>query len=259
MTPAAAAVDPILSKIITPLHVLVMLCKYRNSKTGECFPSVGRLARDFGKTRRTIQRHIDELLDKGYIMVKGRRSADGRSMNSNIYIILYPPLPPGVGPKGPADKDREDEANPIDEVMTPSVMGGDEAPQNTPSEMRHLVTPPMTLDGAPHDSGCRNNEPTGTRPLVNDPLAEAVAQSAPPMEFSQAPEYFLKLGARDGLTPEAAQLAFEQLQSAVIRAGYECDSALRLIDDISRQYMPRPGVVEIVARAVNRAVGGKPA
>jgi hypothetical protein len=90
--PAVAACDRSLGQV-TPLHVLNLLCKYRDSRTGDCFPSVKQLACDLGvKHRRSIQRHIDKLVELGYVIVVARRTEDGRSQTSNAYIVLYPML-----------------------------------------------------------------------------------------------------------------------------------------------------------------------
>jgi biotin operon repressor len=48
------------------------ILSYRNPANGLCFPSMARIARDMGKTRVFVQRHVDELVDAG-VLLRTRR------------------------------------------------------------------------------------------------------------------------------------------------------------------------------------------
>jgi len=97
MLPAAAVCDRSLGNV-TPLHVLARLCKYRNTKTGACFPSIERIAKDLGITARSVQRHVEKLIECGHLVVVPRRIPATGKQTSNGYCILF------CEPRGPADK-----------------------------------------------------------------------------------------------------------------------------------------------------------
>lgn len=88
IAPAAAACDRRLGRA-TPLHVLVMLGKYRNAQSGLCIPSIGLLAQRLDISRRSVQRHIAKLIDWGYL-VAVTRTRDNGGYTSNGYILLFP-------------------------------------------------------------------------------------------------------------------------------------------------------------------------
>lgn len=198
-TPAAAAGDRTLGQV-TPLHVLTMLCKYRNTKTGQCFPKMSTLARDLGvKDRRSIQRHVDKLVAAGYLVVIPRRTADGRTNTSNRFVVLFPDVP---GRELSAqDEDADEEAHdPLNGapgsgealnakrgVATPSVTPPathdvamrpgkkSDNPQKAMSPVTHESAIPATHRAGPRDTMCHSNEPTRTIPSSNEPSAEAGA------------------------------------------------------------------------------------
>jgi DNA-binding MarR family transcriptional regulator len=114
MLPAAAVCDRSLGNV-TPLHVLALLCKYRNAKTGACFPSVGRIAKDLGITARSVQRHVEKLIGCGHIAVVPRRHPATGKQTSNDYYILF------LEARGPADKQEAPETRDptVDSAKTP--------------------------------------------------------------------------------------------------------------------------------------------
>ncbi len=114
MLPAAAVCDRSLGNV-TPLHVLALLCKYRNAKTGACFPSVERIAKDLGITARSVQRHVEKLIGCGHIAVVPRRHPATGKQTSNDYYILF------LEVRGPADKQEAPETRDptIDSAKTP--------------------------------------------------------------------------------------------------------------------------------------------
>lgn len=117
IAPAQAACDRLLGRA-SPLHMLVLLAKYRDAKTGSCFVHMNRLARQLGITRRMAQMHIGKLIKAGYLMViPQRRKAGGYS--ANCYVLLYPKFESTNEPKdtfnlqsGTEDKDGRSTAKP---------------------------------------------------------------------------------------------------------------------------------------------------
>ena len=110
VVPAAAVSDRRLGRC-SPLHVLVALAKYRNADTGLCVPAIGRLATELGLKRRSVQQHINTLIECGYLVACGRRRGNG-GWSSNAYTLLFPAIPDasdddgGDGGHHPTGKDQ---------------------------------------------------------------------------------------------------------------------------------------------------------
>ena len=75
------------SKLLTPDErlIYIYLKMHSDSKTGQSFPSLNTLARETGISKRTIQRCIERLQEKGAIRVLHRKSEKGTQ--SNLYTI----------------------------------------------------------------------------------------------------------------------------------------------------------------------------
>ena len=201
MLPAAAVCDRSLGSV-TPLHVLAWLCKYRNTKTGACFPSVERIAKDLGITGRSVQRHVEKLIDCGHMVVVPRRNLATGKQTSNAYCILFREAP------GAADK--REACEPPGPTVESTKASGDPLIASAP-RMTPRVTPASrgaTSNVAPvdpkspgegdapcqgegdascrgeGDASCREgvtsdviqNYPTGTNQL-NEPVAELRARA----------------------------------------------------------------------------------
>ena len=66
--------------------VLYWLADHHNGETGDCFPSIGRLAQCCEMDKSAVHRHIGTLTTKGLISVKRRRRDDG-GFTSNYYTL----------------------------------------------------------------------------------------------------------------------------------------------------------------------------
>lgn len=88
IVPAAAVSDRRLGRC-SPLHVLVALGRYRNAETGLCVPSIGRVAAELGLGRRSVQKHINTLIECGYLVAAARRRRNG-GWSTNAYTLLFP-------------------------------------------------------------------------------------------------------------------------------------------------------------------------
>ena len=64
------------------------LADHANNRTGECWPSMGRLAETLGRSVRTVQRHLHLLKEKGLIEFVERRRHKGR-FSSYLYRIVH--------------------------------------------------------------------------------------------------------------------------------------------------------------------------
>lgn len=70
--------------------VLIALCNRAEKDTGECYPSLRRLEREASMSRRTVQRHLNDLWAQGKIDIM--RSFDGSGRQSaNTYRIVFDP------------------------------------------------------------------------------------------------------------------------------------------------------------------------
>ncbi|MDY6314476.1 MAG: helix-turn-helix domain-containing protein [Clostridia bacterium] len=74
------------SKELRPTEKIVYMCIKAYAYTGECFPSVKRLAEDAGVCMRTVQRCIKVLCGKGLLTVERRKNANGGNA-TNLYRI----------------------------------------------------------------------------------------------------------------------------------------------------------------------------
>lgn len=130
-----------------------------------------------GITTRTVQRHINKLIARGYLVVEGR-VREGGGWTSNIYTILYPEF---LGPKKPSH-DHSDEKS--GEHVTPVELPPSEADLAGVSDatsgvasltattvpIRHPVSHGPSPDVAsPCDTPRRINNSSTNVLLMNDP------------------------------------------------------------------------------------------
>lgn len=86
--PAAAISDRHVSA--TELRVIAAIARYAD-KNGFCYPSVGRLAEDLGRTRTAVQKQIKKAAGHGYLEVERRTKPTGEH-TSNMYRVIFPAL-----------------------------------------------------------------------------------------------------------------------------------------------------------------------
>jgi hypothetical protein len=187
---AAAACDRRLGRG-SAFHVLAMLGKYYNMKTGLCVPALGRIAAHFGISRRAVQQHINTIIDSGYAIAVPRRRKDG-GWTSNAYILLFPEMkgdeaappdeqaaggtiPSGEGGKAPSDpvNAKSDYAKPDFAYPSADPATSTRIPPETEGGMRS-----NTSQGCervlrnPCEAGLRNRNGLSERPIER-PSAEA--------------------------------------------------------------------------------------
>jgi Helix-turn-helix domain len=241
MLPAAAACDRSLGKA-TPLHVLALLSKYRNAETRVCFPSVKRIAKELGISVRSVQRHVEKLVECGHLVVTPQRNASTGKQTSNIYCILFHDT------SGPTDKHKGPDPSGGESTKVPGEPLISSAPRVTPRvtpasrEATSSVVPVDQKSPREGDAPCRGeddvpcrgagdasrregvtpdvtqNYPTRTNQL-NAPIAEpnarargAAALQAVVNDEDQAPQIFDELERKGG--PPARILTVPERQLA---------------------------------------------
>ena len=111
---------------LPPLPKLILLAVADHADdTGFAWPGINGVAEKCGLSRRTIQRHMNYLADKGFITVEPRTRPDG-SATSNSYQVNIPPVserhPPVSGchpPVSPVTPPRVSAVTPLT-VIEPS-------------------------------------------------------------------------------------------------------------------------------------------
>jgi DNA-binding transcriptional ArsR family regulator len=64
------------------------LADHANNRTGECWPSMTRLAQILGRSVRTVQRHLHTLKELGLVEFVERRRHKGR-FSSYLYRVVF--------------------------------------------------------------------------------------------------------------------------------------------------------------------------
>jgi len=85
IVPRQAAEDDTLSD--TVFRTLTILASY-NDDEGWCYPSYNTIAKRRGLTRRTVIRHIEELVSKGYVVKQSRMNEKGEQTSNKYYTVL---------------------------------------------------------------------------------------------------------------------------------------------------------------------------
>lgn len=66
----------------------LILCRYANTESGECFPAQTTIAKKSGISRRSVQRGLEELVEFQYLTVTPRKRLDGsEKYTSNLYLL----------------------------------------------------------------------------------------------------------------------------------------------------------------------------
>jgi Helix-turn-helix domain len=84
--------DPILK------NLLMAICHHADRETWSCWPSQDLLAFESEVSKRTIQRKLEELQERGFLRIEKRRNQDGTQANSRLTVTggqavtLSPPV-----------------------------------------------------------------------------------------------------------------------------------------------------------------------
>ena len=74
------------------LLVYVYLQYQKGMRSGQCYPSYATIGVSVGMSRKTVQKHVWSLVDKGLIQVENTtvRLKDGRTRNGNLLYTITP-------------------------------------------------------------------------------------------------------------------------------------------------------------------------
>lgn len=84
--------DPILK------NLLMAICHHADRETWSCWPSQDLLAFETEVSKRTIQRKLEELQERGFLRIEKRRNDDGTQASSRLTVTggqpvtLHPPV-----------------------------------------------------------------------------------------------------------------------------------------------------------------------
>jgi len=87
-----------------PKMALMVLAEHYNGETGQCNPSIKRIATMAGMAERTVERQLKDLVFKGYVKIEEHRREDGSRTSNQYNLLMAPrgaPKTPGGGTKTP--------------------------------------------------------------------------------------------------------------------------------------------------------------
>lgn len=127
--------------------VYMLLAKYADSKTGQCDPSIGGMAKKLGVSAPTVRAALDKLKEAGLITIRHRHKArDDKMINqTSIYTLLAvekhrndAPTKPGLVPS-----DVEGVLNLVDQGTKGDLVGvlNQVSSNNTHKNNTHPTTP----------------------------------------------------------------------------------------------------------------------
>ena len=132
-------------------RTLSALCMYAD-KNGWCWPSQGTLAEDIGKTRKTVNEHLQFLEEAGYIVSEHRSLPDG-SPTSKRYQVIYDQITQPM-----STPDYSDPEYP---------RGYTNDPLNDPKNDKGVGSKPDLVDGILHFAEKEQAEKKATRQFEN--------------------------------------------------------------------------------------------
>jgi hypothetical protein len=150
--------------------IYTTLARYANRKTGQCWPSVERLARTLDLARSTVKVYLRKLEDAGLVDIQERQDAAG-DPTSNLYTLLDPS--PNAVSKRLASKTA---------MAAPEPEGGRPPTDPPPVACRPTGRPPA--DPKPDLSPLtkEENQPEGARAAEETPKASANNPCPHPLE-----------------------------------------------------------------------------
>lgn len=167
------------------LAVAWRLINHINDLTGECFPSVERLAKQLNINERTVRRGVDQLIAAGWF-TKSRRGRGGTQ-----YFANY-------------ENRTEVSSFPPDVIRTPpSALSGDPDFKNRTEMSAKEDTENRTiLSEKPDNFGKKNRTVSPAEPKfepINEPKAPLLAPPTQPDDLEEAVRLFNDLAERVGL------------------------------------------------------------
>jgi len=81
------------------LAVYIAIRRRGTMSKGKAIPSRQVIARDTGLTKRTVDAKLDELVEKGWLLITPRVRPDGKGQTSNHYTLLWTPIDSAADPR----------------------------------------------------------------------------------------------------------------------------------------------------------------
>ncbi|WP_110693315.1 helix-turn-helix domain-containing protein [Salinicola halophyticus] len=185
----------------TPSRLALMLLADYANEQHVCWPGLGTMAEEMGCSKRSVQRAIDLLEERGLVVVESRQDKTGRQQ-SNRYRLAV-----GGGCQS-------------DTPTTSTNSGeGDNLTPRGDSPDRGRVTPVSPLESAIESTTNPNTHTAGPDALFDysqladdgEPLTGGARQFPMTLDWQPDPEQFaaacLRAGLRSDTQPSAAQLA----------------------------------------------------
>lgn len=156
-------------------RLYVILCGYADNESGEAYPSRGTLAELMGKTTKTVDRALAELLDAGVVTKASRFLADGGDQTSNLYTVRR--VKEGHGCRTPSDTSVAPPATPV-------------SPELDQRELDQREAPPTVVTDRPirQPRGRKHRMPEGWRP--SSEKLERMAGKYPGLDLEDELESF---------------------------------------------------------------------
>jgi hypothetical protein len=110
--------DPALSPSAKCVAVSLLVI-WRNSKTGQCNPSLGTIAKTIGLARRTVIDAIAELRRSGWVEVDSTGGGSQRNTNRYKFDFSCAPSVSSTAPLVGADKDAGAKSAPVQKMSSP--------------------------------------------------------------------------------------------------------------------------------------------
>lgn len=128
----------------TATQIYIAIGTYANYETLEAYPSRATLAKDIGKSLKSVDRAIKELQDVGALHVTQRTKPGSKENHTNLYRLVFEkpvqaqgvgtPVTPPLGTPVTPPRDTSDAENethltrPIDNKNNSSIFGGEKEP-----------------------------------------------------------------------------------------------------------------------------------
>jgi DNA-binding MarR family transcriptional regulator len=132
--------------------IYTVLARYANRRTGECWPTIARIARMLDLGRSTVKRYLHRLQKAGLISIEERWDEEG-DRTSNRYTLLAP------DPEAVAKRQEQPESAAVLSAATPIEGGGSatDLPSVPCDALGGSTTTPEPTDPKNQQSGTTND------------------------------------------------------------------------------------------------------
>ena len=132
-----------------PKMALMVLAEHYNGETGQCNPSIKRIATMAGMAERTVERQLKDLVFKGYVKIEEHRREDGSRTSNQYNLLMAPrgaPKTPGGGTKTPGGGGTPPPGSGTKAEQEPGIEPGIKEPGIEPLEEKKKVPTKKTKE-----------------------------------------------------------------------------------------------------------------